>query len=569
MCNPKSKKLCGDKDCETCFSRSFASHPKAKYWSDVNDTTPEFVSKNAHDNYFFNCCHLFENSPQHINQGRWCSYCSKPPKKLCNDEKCLLCFNKSFASHLKAKYWSVEHNDKPPRQVFKNTNDKYFFNCNTCEHLFDDSLCHINQNRWCPYCSHDELCDNDDCKMCYDNSFAGHEKAKYWSNIKNGDLTPRKVFKNSNKRRYFDCDCGHCFLKQPNSVANGGWCPYCSHDELCDNDDCQMCYDNSFASHEKAKYWSYTKNGDLTPRQVFKGSSKKYAFNCDICKHWFKSDLSTISGDREHWCPFCAHQKLCDDEKCAMCYENSFASCKKAIYWSIKNKDNPRMCFKRSSNKKRIFDCPHCSKEYVSVLNNVHLGAWCSCLTNKTEAKLFDFLSSIYNFHIEKQKRFEWCKDKRGLPFDFCIEEYKLLIELDGRQHFEQVKNWESPNETRERDIYKMDCANGEGYSIIRIFQKDVWKDKNNWKIKLQDAIRMYDSPINICIGDIYKKNPFVCKIDYEDKGGWTDDEIDIIINTLLKYQSSSLKAIKNNLDRKHKIEITELLLQEVKKKLV
>ena len=58
----KSKKLCGDKDCETCFSLSFASHPKAKYWSDVNDTTPEFVSKNAHDNYFFNCCHLFESS---------------------------------------------------------------------------------------------------------------------------------------------------------------------------------------------------------------------------------------------------------------------------------------------------------------------------------------------------------------------------------------------------------------------------------------------------------------------------------------------------------------------------
>ena len=45
----------------------------------------------------------------------------------------------------------------------------------------------------------------------------------------------------------------------------------------------------------------------------------------------------------------------------------------------------------------------------------------------------------------------------------------------------------------------------------------------------------MYDSPTNICIGDIYKKNPFVCVIDYEDKGGWTDDEIDIIINTLLR----------------------------------
>ena len=48
--------------------------------------------------------------------------------------------------------------------------------------------------------------------------------------------------------------------------------------QLCDKVDCQTCFDKSFASHEKSKFWS-SKNGDVKPRQVFKGSSNKYWFD--------------------------------------------------------------------------------------------------------------------------------------------------------------------------------------------------------------------------------------------------------------------------------------------------
>ena len=40
------------------------------------------------------------------------------------------------------------------------------------------------------------------------------------------------------------------------------------------------------------------------------------------------------------------------------------------------------------------------------------------------------------------------------------------------------------------------------------------------------------------------------------------------IINTLLKYKKSSLKAIKNHLNSKYEIEITEAILKRVKKEL-
>ena len=48
----------------------------------------------------------------------------------------------------------------------------------------------------------------------------------------------------------------------------------------------------------------------------------------------------------------------------------------------------------------------------------------------------------------------------------------KIIIELDGAQHFIQVSNWKSPKETIENDIEKMRLAVYNGYYVIRIEQE-------------------------------------------------------------------------------------------------
>jgi very-short-patch-repair endonuclease len=58
----------------------------------------------------------------------------------------------------------------------------------------------------------------------------------------------------------------------------------------------------------------------------------------------------------------------------------------------------------------------------------------------------------------------------------------------------------------QEYDEHKNTCAIKNGYTIIRIHQPDVFNDKNDWEIKLRDAIKKYDEPVKICIGDIYTK---------------------------------------------------------------
>ena len=83
-------------------------------------------------------------------------------------------------------------------------------------------------------------------------------------------------------------------------------------------------------------------------------------------------------------------------------------------------------------------------------------------------------------------------------------------MELDGKQHFEQIGNWKSPEETRQNDIYKMKCANENGFSVIRILQKDVYYNKYHWLSELCEIIETITNEkrvqnIYMCKNDEYK----------------------------------------------------------------
>ena len=273
-------------------------------------------------------------------------------------------FEKSFASHPRAVQWS-SWNELKPHMVKKQSNVKFSFDCDECGHSFDATLNSItSNNRWCGFCSGRNVCGDERCSDCHKRSFAIHEKSEFWS-IRNPDQ-PRDLGISSNKRRLFDCECGHSFEAVLNDISKGMWCGFCSGRKLCGHEGCNNCYKRSFASNEKSKFWS--EKNTLKPIQCAIKSKKKYIFECDECLHEFKSSTACVS--KGTW-------------------------------------------------------CPHCK--------------------NKTEAILFDFLKSIYPNTV-RQFKANWCKNKTYLPFDFCIPELRIIIELDGGQHFCQVSNWKSPN---------------------------------------------------------------------------------------------------------------------------
>ena len=332
----------------------------------------------------------------------------------------------------------------------------------------------------------------------FEKSFASHEKSEFWSN--KNDCQPRDVYKSSGKKYWFNCNiCNHEFESQISGVYIGRWCSYCSSKKLCDSNDCETCFNKSFASHEKSVFWNC--NNEIKPRDVFKCSAKKYIFDCSYCNHTFDIPLNDVINN--HWCSYCSNNNLCENNDCQFCFNNSFASHEKSKYWSNKNECQPRYVFK-SSNKKYDFDCSLCNHSFKIKLDCVNKGNWCPFCVNKTEAKLYEKIITIYP-SLQTQFKQNWCMKKSYLPFDFCIPEYKIIIELDGPQHFQQVANWSSPEEQFKNDKYKEECANKNGYSIIRLLQEDVFYDTYDWVKELCDTIEKVKSSEGIT-------NVYLCK---------------------------------------------------------
>lgn len=497
MCSSNSKKLCGDEKCVDCMKRSFVTSDKARFWSTKNKLLPYQVPKMSGKKFWFSCdkcLHDFETALYHIQDGVWCPYCAT--KKMCYDEICTFCHHNSMASSDKAKFWSKK-NELPPRHIFKGSNKKIWFTCDLCHHDFE-SVIHRVRNQWCPYCSVPPkyLCPDEKCQTCFNRSFASSDKAKFWSNRNN--KSPREIFKATASKYLFDCpDCDHTFEKALYSIKDG-WCPFCANQKLCEDKDCEICFNKSMASSDRAKFWS--KKNKVPPRKVFKSTNKSYWFDCDSCCHDFEKALNSVKSGK--WCPYCSNQKLCENLQCEPCFHKSLASSERSKCWSSKNELGPRQLFK-GSHKKYMFICDVCSKEFSIQLDHVQVGSWCQKCRYKTEKKLAEYLETIY--HLTGQVRFDWCKNPRTgrmFVYDFLVN--NVLIELDGPQHFHQISNWLPCEEQQERDVYKNRMAIYNGYSIIRISQENVFHDKKDWQHLLNIALCMAESAKSPIVLEIY-----------------------------------------------------------------
>lgn len=325
------------------------------------------------------------------------------------------------------------------------------------------------------FCPKEEECGN-----CFSRSFAVHTRSKDWSS--KNEKAACEVALNTHKKIWFKCDvCSHEFDATPHNVnSRNSWCPYCRNRKKCD-DNCGLCNSKSFAVHEKAKYWLFGMN-DKKPNQVAYMSEYFAWFWCPDCSHSFGTKVVYVTSDG-CFCPYCSSNAMCSPEKdCGRCYKKSFAMNPKSKFWSKKNTYSPREV-SRASHSVAWFICHMCRKEFKSSLKSISIGNWCPVCKHKTEKKLLEFLETKYKSVIF-QPKFSWCKNPetgRILPFDFCVG--NVIVELDGDQHFKEVKYWKTcPAKIQERDRLKEKLAEENGYKVVRMIQNDVWRDKGDWK---------------------------------------------------------------------------------------
>lgn len=214
---------------------------------------------------------------------------------------------------------------------------------------------------------------------------------------------------------------------------------------------------------------------------------KYYRYRCNKCGEYDWKDENKI---------------LTKKSKCNKCYSKQeiiigVNDIPTTAPWMIKyfqgGYDEAKL-YTKGSNKKIKFKCPDCGKIKNKQLeiNMVHrrksIGCACSDGCSYGEKFVYNLLEQLcLNFKTEF--RFEWCKyakykeaDKISTGFyDFVLEEYKLIIEIDGSFH---VANNYMNGQTKEESVYidnaKDLLAVNNGYKIVRI--KCILSDFNEIK---------------------------------------------------------------------------------------
>lgn len=126
-----------------------------------------------------------------------------------------------------------------------------------------------------------------------------------------------------------------------------------------------------------------------------------------------------------------------------------------------------------NNNKKVQYECKcSCGRKTNVLSDNLKNGNTQSCglcsENSHGNIKISQILDKA-NIKYEREKRFETCKDKSYLPFDFYINN-QYLIEYDGKQHFEKnsngIFNYE---ETYKHDLIKNQWCKENNIPLIRI----------------------------------------------------------------------------------------------------
>lgn len=91
------------------------------------------------------------------------------------------------------------------------------------------------------------------------------------------------------------------------------------------------------------------------------------------------------------------------------------------------------------NNTHYVWEC-RLGHQWKSTASHIQQGQWCPiCRESKGEKKIREVLLKLKIEHI-RQYRFDDCKHKKRLVFDYFLSEHNCCIEYDGEQHFNSFK---------------------------------------------------------------------------------------------------------------------------------
>jgi len=263
----------------------------------------------------------------------------------------------------------------------------------------------------------------------------------------------KTIYIKSLKKVEIICPEHGSFFQTPNNhLNNGQGCPLCSKSKASDI--------KSFESLATLKY-----DSKYTYYQDFKNYKTKIKINCPLHGDFFKTPSDHIH--QNQGCPECSR---------LLKINRSFKEMANLIHGDYIYADDYYNC-----KTKIKITCKKHGEFYQLPESHIHSKHGCPiCNESKGEKTIRKILISN-NLKFISQKKFEDCRYKRPLPFDFYLKEYNILIEYDGIQHLKPIKYFggkEKFDEQVLKDNIKTEYCVKNNIKLLRINYKDNIEEK-------------------------------------------------------------------------------------------
>lgn len=353
--------------------------------------------------------------------------------------------------------------------------------------------------------------------------------SSFWDEDKN-ELSPSKLSYGSDKKIHLICEKGHKFHTKPSELRKGQWCNHCP-------------MWGSLTNYDIDNYFKES-NRNIKRLDSFTTSLDKLSWECLDCSNVWITTFNNIKS-KGSGCPKCnltGRKLLWSSEdidnylisneipikrvgaytnsysktlwECNVCryqWETSYSSIRQGTGCARCQKSNPhdniyvdnylisnsipikRLSEYTNAGDKLNWECLKCGHVWKTGWYHISGdGSGCpQCKSSRGEKRIHQVLTKL-GVSFLPQYKFSDCRNRRVLPFDFCIlddrDRPKLLIEYDGAQHFMAIKHFggeKSFIKTKVNDSIKNKYCKDNNIRLLRI----PYTDYLNIEETLQQAI--------------------------------------------------------------------------------
>jgi cytochrome c1 len=250
---------------------------------------PEDVPPGSSRKVWWRCPreHDYEAKPTARAKGNGCPFCSG--RRVAPERSLAVIF-----PDLAREWDRVKNGDLTPRDVTMSSSRRVSWKCKKGpDHEWQTTVAaRAAAGTGCPFCA--------GLSVSVTNTLATRFPALAceWHPTKNGRVGPDQVIAGANRRAWWRCASGHAWQAVVSSRSSAGvGCPYCANKRVSSTNSLAACFPRL------AREWHPTKNGDLRPRDVIAGGTRRVWWRCASGHEW-QAILSSRTGGCG--CPFCA-----------------------------------------------------------------------------------------------------------------------------------------------------------------------------------------------------------------------------------------------------------------------